>query len=233
LKWRDVLSVWNTPAESRKNNAGMFLLGGVGVLMGLLTLLTFVLPLVTWSSNKIQFRSGLYFLAIGLAFMMVETVLVQKGVLFLGHPTYSFPTVLCALLVGAGAGSAWTQRVRDARLKEELSRSLIALLIGMIAIILALPVWLNAGFRFSLPARIFWLGVPLLILGALMGRLFPLGLRTRTDKELPWAWALNGSASVLGSIVAVVLAMQLGFAAVLWSSLALYAFAALCAFRWL
>src|SRR5262245_19194862 len=47
LKWRDVFSVWNTPEESRKNNAGLFLLSGVGLIMLILTALTFVLPLIT------------------------------------------------------------------------------------------------------------------------------------------------------------------------------------------
>jgi len=83
----------------------------------------------------------------------------------------------------------------------------------------------------SLPVRIVWLVAPLFGLGMLLGQLFPLGLRRLSEAEMPWAWALNGSASVLGSIIAVVIAMQVGFAAVLWVAVGFYALAAVSAFK--
>ncbi|HYR89164.1 MAG TPA: hypothetical protein VE422_34125 [Terriglobia bacterium] len=225
LKWRDVLSVWNTPAESRKNNAGLFLLAAACAIMLVLTLATFVLPMLTRSGAGIGASAGCYFLCIGLAFMMVETVMVQRATLFLGHPTYSFPTVLCALLVGAGAGSWLTRKVEVSRLSSQLSHSFIGLIIVMTVLQLVLPVWLTAGFQFPLWIRIGWLSLPLFILGLMLGRVFPLGLRRLTESEVPWAWALNGSASVLGSILAVLLAMQAGFSMVLWIAIGLYALA--------
>jgi predicted membrane-bound spermidine synthase len=227
LKWRDVLSVWNTPEESRKNNAGLFLLSGVGLIMLVLTALTFVLPLMVRQRNGIGKVAGIYFLSIGLAFMMVETVLMQKAILFLGHPTYSFPAVLCALLLGAGTGS-WLTRNVDA---AKLTRSVVTLVIVLSCVVLFLPVWLQWGFRFNLSVRILWLALPLFGLGILLGRLFPLGLRKLGETQVPWAWALNGSASVLGSIIAVLLAMQIGFAAVLWIAVGFYGLAAASAFK--
>lgn len=222
LKWNDLFSVWNTPEESRKNNAGLFLLAGVGAAMLMLTTLTFLLPMLTRYENGIRASAGLYFLSIGLAFMMIETVLIQRATLFLGHPTYSFPTVLCALLIGAGAGSGLTQRVETPRLKSELSRSAIVLIAAVIVIAAGLSAWLNMGFQLPLSVRIIWISVPLFVFGLVLGRMFPLGLRKLAENEVPWAWALNGSASVLGSIVAVLVAMQFGFSAVLWLSSGLY-----------
>ena len=96
------------------------------------------------------------------------------------------------------------------------------LLVVMGVVILLLPTWLNEGFQWPLIWRIVWLAVPVTVLGSMLGRLFPLGLKQLDETEIPWAWALNGSASVLGSIVAVLLAMQVGFSAVLWISLGLY-----------
>ena len=106
------------------------------------------------------------------------------------------------------------------------------LLVVMGATILVLPAWLNEGFQWPLIWRIVWLAVPVTVLGSMLGRLFPLGLKQLDETEIPWAWALNGSASVLGSIVAVLLAMQVGFSAVLWISLGLYGLAGLSALWW-
>jgi hypothetical protein len=227
LKWRDVFSVWNTPEESRKNNAGLFLLSGVGLIMLVLTALTFVLPLITRHRNGIGKFAGIYFLCIGLAFMMFETVMMQKAILFLGHPTYSFPAVLCALLLGAGTGSWLTRNVDAGR----LARSAVTLVIVLSGLVLVLPLWLQWGFRFGLAVRVVWLSLPLFGIGMLLGRLFPLGLRKLGETQVPWAWALNGSASVLGSIIAVLLAMQIGFAAVLWIAVGFYGLAAVSAFK--
>ena len=227
MKWRDVFSVWNTPEESRKNNSGLFLLGGVGVIMFVLTTVTFVLPVIIRRRNKIGKFAGIYFLSIGLAFMMVETVLMQKAILFLGHPTYSFPAVLCALLLGAGTGS-WLTRNTDA---SQLTRSAVRLIIVMSVAILVLPIWFAWGFHFNLVLRIVWLVLPLFFLGMFLGQLFPLGLRKLNELHLPWAWALNGSASVLGSILAVIFAMQFGFTAVLWIAVGFYGLAAISALR--
>ena len=62
-------------------------------------------------------------------------------------------------------------------------------------------------------------------LGFVMGMPFPLGIRyaaTHARPLLPWIWSLNGYASVLGSVLSVVLAIQIGFTAVLFIALGVY-----------
>ena len=62
-----------------------------------------------------------------------------------------------------------------------------------------------------------------------MGMPFPLGLARlslRAPAFVPWAWALNGCASVIAAILALLLAMALGLRATLLLALALYVFAA-------
>jgi hypothetical protein len=62
-----------------------------------------------------------------------------------------------------------------------------------------------------------------------MGMLFPLGLARveAADAQLvPWAWAVNGCASVTGAVLATLLAIHIGFTAVVAAALALYALAA-------
>jgi len=62
-----------------------------------------------------------------------------------------------------------------------------------------------------------------------MGMPFPLGLTrlaTRADALIPWAWGVNANASVIAAILATVLAIHLGFSAVIVLAVALYAVAA-------
>ena len=57
----------------------------------------------------------LFFAAIGLGFLLLETVLIQRFVLFLGFPTYSLSIVLFALLIFTGVGSAISGRLPHTR----------------------------------------------------------------------------------------------------------------------
>jgi hypothetical protein len=47
-----------------------------------------------------------------------------------------------------------------------------------------------------------------------LGMYFPTGLellRRREPRLIPWAWAVNGVASVVATVLAVMLAMEIGF----------------------
>ena len=232
LKWRDVLSVWNTPEESRKNNSGLFLLVVVFAVMLVATAICFILPLVLTGRCRIRAAPGAFFLNIGLAFMMVEAVLIQRSSLFLGHPSISFLTVLCALLLGAGLGSWLTSRTATEAAMTDLRRSLRRAVTTILVVCVALPGWELAGFQWAIGYRVVWLGLPIFLSGLVLGRMFPLGLRLCDEAEIAWAWALNGSASVLGSIAAILIAMVAGFSWVLWIAAGLYACAALASRRW-
>src|SRR4029078_9560207 len=52
-----------------------------------------------------------YFACLGAGFMLIEIGLMQRFVLFLGHPVYSLSVILFTLLLGGGAGSAVSRRV--------------------------------------------------------------------------------------------------------------------------
>ncbi len=62
-----------------------------------------------------------------------------------------------------------------------------------------------------------------------MGMPFPLGLRQVSDRApdwVPWAWGVNGCASVISAILATLLAIHFGFTLVVALAMALYAVAA-------
>jgi hypothetical protein len=72
-------------------------------------------------------------------------------------------------------------------------------------------------------------------LGMLMGLPFPLGLSYLSQvapDRLPWAWAANGAASVVASVLAALVALSVGFVGVLAAGAAVYAVAALLTTRW-
>lgn len=156
----------------------------------------------------------LYFGAIGLGFMLVEISIMQKMTLFLGHPTYSLLVVLFSLLLFTGVGSLLTDLVSTRRLGFHTALSAI-LVIAVLGLYIAFSSDIFARFMAaSLPSRFAVCVMILLPLGLIMGRLFPLGIKSLSgggEVMVPWAWALNGLASVLGSILAIIVGMWVGF----------------------
>ncbi len=174
-------------------------------------------------------RIGGYFLALGLAFLFVEIAFMQRLTLFLGHPLAAIVIVLAGFLAFAGLGSGlaarWAQRP-DARAIGVASAVIIAvgtvylvILSPLLAPLMGLPMPVKAALALALIAP---LAVP-------MGMPFPLGLTrvTRSAPDfVPWAWGINGCASVIAASLASLLAMHVGFTAVVGTALALYALAA-------
>jgi SAM-dependent methyltransferase len=159
----------------------------------------------------------LYFLAIGAGYILIEVALIQKFVLFLGHPTYALTVVIFSLLVSSGAGSFASRKL----LRGEPRRLLIALaaaagLVGLLAVVLQ-PV-LSSAVGLPLAVRMFATVLLIAPAGFAMGSPFPTGLRMlerRHAASVRWAWSLNAAASVLGSVGALVLALYVGLAATL------------------
>ena len=165
-----------------------------------------------------------YFLALGTGFMFLEISTIQRLVLFLGHPTYSLTVTLFCFLFFAGLGSLWSRRYRD-RPATALRRivPLIAILIAVLAF--GLEAVLDRTLHLSLPLRVLTAVVFLAPLNFLMGMPFPIGLdrlKRLQPRLVPWALGANGGASVVGSILCIVLAMEAGFRAVSLLALAIY-----------
>jgi hypothetical protein len=176
-----------------------------------------------------------YFLALGLGFLFVEMVLIQRLVFFLANPVYAVAVVLAGLLVFSGLGSAWAARGMGSGSGERLAS---AAAFGVAALAVLYAAGLHAALKplIGLPhgARVTVALAALLPLGA-MGIPFPLGLRAlgRSGAELlPWAWAINGCASVVATALATMLGMGAGLRAVLLAAAACYVAAALTARRW-
>ena len=166
----------------------------------------------------------LYFVGLGLGYILVEMVLIQRFVLFLGHPTYAITVVVFIMLLSTGLGS-WTSYrwvTTEARLQI-----VVATIVGMISAycyllpkLLTTLVGLDIGMKLTLSALL------IAPLAFLMGVPFPTGLRAvslNARGSVEWAWALNAAAGVLGSALAIVVALQSGLTVVLLSAGLIYA----------
>jgi spermidine synthase len=177
-------------------------------------------------------RFGTYFLLLGLAFLFVEIAFIQKFTLFLGHPLYAVAVVLASFLVFAGLGSAFSARLVGRTIGPGLRPVSLAVagIVGIAVVyLLALPTILDLFTGLADASRIL-LAVALIgPLALFMGIPFPLGLRRVASEApdfVPWAWGINGFASVVSAVLATLLAIHFGFAAVIGLALLLYVAAA-------
>jgi spermidine synthase len=172
--------------------------------------------------------TGGYFFLLGLAFLFIEMAFIQKFILFLSHPLYSVAVVLAGFLVFAGLGSAFSGRA-SRRLKGHTGPPVLFVVSGITTIALAyiflLPVLFDRLIGLADGIKIVISLALIAPLAFCMGMPFPLGLRrvaASSPDFVPWAWGINGFASVISAALATLLAIQFGFTVVLLAALALY-----------
>ncbi|UCE01831.1 MAG: hypothetical protein JSW67_11240 [Candidatus Latescibacterota bacterium] len=178
------------------------------------------LLLVAWSAvgwvgraapRQSAVTSG-YFVLLGVAFMMVEVLALQKSILIIGYPTLNLAVILATFLLAAGLGSAASSRIAPSLRRLRL----LVLLLG--ALLLLLVPLLDAVHARSdtwpLALRCMALAALLFPFAFLMGMPFPVGIRhlpPHLVAMVPWIWGLNGTGSILGSAVAVAVVLEAGF----------------------
>ncbi len=177
-------------------------------------------------------RMGSYFFLLGLAFLFVEMAFIQKFILFLSHPLYAIAVVLSGFLLFAGIGSACSGQLRHRF--ERNSRSPVTIAVaGISAIALLYMALLPMLFQQLIGlADSVKMALSVFLIAPLaffMGMPFPIGLSRVADSApdfIPWAWGINGFASVISASLATLLAIEFGFTAVVLFALGLYATAA-------
>jgi hypothetical protein len=231
FRWPALADAWRAKERGGMAllEAGYLLLAGTLVLALLAGLTLILLPLVLFvplarTGRRLRWRVFAYFSAIGLAFLFVEIAFLQKLMLLVHHPTVALALVLATFLVAAGAGSAWSTRVPATRGPRALAIAVVAIVVlgasysvVFDALIVALAPWPTV-------ARALVAAALLAPLAFCMGVPFPLALRELDEPLVPWAWGINGCASVVSATLATLLAVDFGFSVVLWLALALYVF---------
>ncbi|MFQ5889176.1 MAG: SAM-dependent methyltransferase [Gemmatimonadota bacterium] len=170
-----------------------------------------------------------YFGALGLAYMFLEIAFIQKFMLFLSYPVYAVAVVLTSFLLFSALG-AWQADRHRARRRRLVGTTVVAI-VGLSALyLLLLPPLFTALAGWSDAAKILASLALLSPLAFLMGVPFPAGLQVVSDRRaplVPWAWGINGGASVVGATLATLLAVHAGFRAVVAVAVLLYGVAVL------
>ncbi|HUL11028.1 MAG TPA: SAM-dependent methyltransferase [Methylococcaceae bacterium] len=171
-------------------------------------------------------RAAVYFSAIGLAFMFMEIVYIQKFILYLAHPLYAIPVVLAGFLFFAGLGSGFAARIEPQYASAKVARAVGLIALVSFAYLILLPLLFGASMGLPAPVKI------VIVLGLIapiaffMGLPFPLGLSRLAQSSaalIPWVWGINGCASVIAAILATLLAIHFGQTVVLLLALLMYA----------
>jgi len=158
-----------------------------------------------------------YFSAIGAGFMFIEIFLIQKLVLFLGHPSYSLTVTLFSILIFSGLGSMFARRF-DATNPRTAGMIWVPILLGVLFYALLLAPILSVVPN-SIVLRIIVASIVLAPVSFFMGMPFPTMIRLLGEGDevlIPWAWAINAFTSVAASVLSVLFATQAGFSVVLY-----------------
>jgi len=207
---------------------GQIVLGLILIFSILFSLGLILLPLFVFQRQALHTEGkwGLiaFFIGIGLGFIFIEISFIQKFVLFLGYPTYSLTVVLFSLLTYSGIGSFLTGRMT--RPPEQRLAPLFAALAAVnLTYLVTLPPLFQAFLGAPFSVRVVIASAVLIPLGLVMGMFFPSGIqivRRGNVNFVPWAWGINGCASVVGTVLSVMLAMSYGFRFVTFLALGAY-----------
>jgi hypothetical protein len=210
--------VWNASRATAdyKVNSALPLLFGLVAISIVATLIILSLPPLLLRSRLPRspgsLRTLLFFLFIGAGYILIQVALIQKFVLFLGHPTYALTVIIFSMLISSGAGSFLSKRL----IRGEQSRLglVLFLIVGAILILAAVvtPI-VESGVALPFALRVLISVLLISPVGFAMGMPFPTGLAL-LERIMPasvrWAWAINAASSVMGSAAAMFLAIYLG-----------------------
>jgi hypothetical protein len=184
-----------------------------------LTLLFIIIPVVIERRFKFESNASpilvLYFLCLGVGYILIEAVLIQKLTLFLGRPAYAFQVVLFSMLVFSGLGSFFNGIVvRQKRLLRDTYLILILTVSGILLYSLFLGRMVEGLMHLEILEKVMLSIGVLAPLSFIMGMPFPSGLRitsSLSENDIAWMYGVNGAGSVMGSIIGMIIAFNYGF----------------------
>lgn len=196
--------------------------------LAVVAILLIVGPLLLSDGPKLNWLNAghmVYFVCVGIGFMLIELGMVQKLGLLMGNPVYAITVVLATIIFATGAGASFSNRLFATGLLNFRKT-----VVGIVVYAAILALTMDSLIAFALPwgivAKAILVMAILSPLGFLMGQLFPQGLVKVAAQDghlVPWAWALNGAASTIAVGLGFFLSYPLGFSAIIYFGAACYA----------
>lgn len=180
---------------------------------------------IPWLHPFVEFSQLKQFLAVffllGMGFMLIEISLFQKLTLYLGQPVYALSVLLFSLLLGTGVGSLLSSWIKH---RLALTISITAVMVFILTLLINF--FLTPLFSFFSTDSRLTAALILVPLGLFLGFPFPLAIRLmntmQLEKYVGWMWGVNGIASVIGSALAMMTGILIGFSAALLAGAILY-----------
>lgn len=196
--------------------------GNVPIELVWIAALVLLITLVLVRRTNFPNGPAVYFSGITVGFMIIETTLVQRLILPLGHPTLSFVLVLGDLLVAGGIGSLLSAKWSSGHTKRYAPLLGVAILAFAVN---ACITWYNEqSFYWPMVYRVLAALFLLIPLGITMGMPFPNGLLRIPKRYTALSWAINGLMTVAGTILSVIISLTMGFSAAMMIGAAVYGF---------
>jgi len=221
LRWP---SLWNISEQFGKQTIPFFEIGYLVVFLTLLqaSLAAILLIIVPLIPARRPGRSGgkaqifFYFSGIGVGYLFVEMAMIQRFVLYFGNPIHAAAVVISTMLLASGMGSYASARFPVLRTRQSLILAGIILLLLLGSVLLTPLMLKTIGLS---PVSKFLVSLCMLFPAAfLMGIPFPVGihaLAAKSEGDIPWAWGINGCFSVVSATLATIIAVEVGFTAVM------------------
>jgi hypothetical protein len=184
----------------------------------LFSLLFIYLPLKLKGIKSNNSGIILYFFLIGISFITIEIILIKIFELYLGNPAYSISVIIFALLISSGIGSLFSAKINNIFGNKTILYISLFIVLTLIFYSFFLFKITYLLIKFGLVLRLLISLILISVLGIPMGIMFPTGLKSlgKNDKTLiGWAWGANAFATVIGSVMTVIIAINWNFSVAL------------------
>jgi hypothetical protein len=169
----------------------------------------------------------IYFSCLGAGFIIFELIFIQIFMKLIGYPLYTYSTIVFAILLAAGTGSAVSGAWRiSPHYRWQLP--FFGVLASSLVLLLVYQPYFQLFLQSSTPVRILAAVALVFPVGFFLGMPFPLGILTIEHQPrgaIAWAWAMNGLFTVVGGLASVLLSLFYGFQVTLVAATLVYVLA--------
>ncbi len=168
-----------------------------------------------------------YFSCLGAGFIIFELIFIQIFMKLIGYPLYTYSTIVFAVLLAAGIGSAVSGAWRISP-RNRWTIPFIGILVTSIGLLFMYQPYFQLFLQSSTMVRILAAVALVFPVGFFLGMPFPLGILTIEHQPrgaIAWAWAMNGLFTVVGGLASVLLSLFYGFQVTLIAATLVYVLA--------